>query len=609
MCPEPRRVIMTDDHSDQSDIGIDPACGEQAIDKRILYVGPTMAHFEDLVSGLAGAVGCEAETSAAARVVVCRHVQMCFAGTTEVEEALRLLRTGYFNLVMVDARGAVGRQPDPARAMALLDGMEQAPDVEARYGFHRVVVLVSGMGGDGVDQLIAAFGARRVGRVIRDASDGPCLDGPAAPHRNPAFFRLVADEAMRIMLASRRGKRALCASGGGITGIYFEMGVLKCLSDCLTPSLSEAFDMFFGISAGAVVTGFMANGYSIDEAMGAVAGVRGLRLPPTTLSVFRFEHIDFRGFGWRMVTITRQIGAVLRQALRGRRKVSLESLMIDYSDLLGPPFHGDGFEAMLRRAFEAPGATNDFRRLRKPLYIGATDQDARTHVLFGEDGHDDVPISKAIQASLSINPAFRAAPIQGRYYEDGAVTRTSHFVEAIQKGADLVLIIDPFVPYVSRRPGFAVQRGFLYNIDQNIRTASYTRFEGIRDLVLKQHPHVSCYTFLPRNRLRRLMSVNPMDHRPYLPIWRGAYLSTLERLELLRYRIAGDLAAHGIQLDLSRAQEVAARLRRADAPQLGDFYPDGRFQVRGGSPPVRVLGRSDVRSEVLAAGSTQPSAA
>ena len=43
------------------------------------------------------------------------------------------------------------------------------------------------------------------------------------------------------------------------------------------------------------------------------------------------------------------------------------------------------------------------------------------------------------------------------------------------------------------------------------------------------------YTFLPANRLRKVLSVNPMDHRPYLSIWRGAYLSTLQRIHLLRH--------------------------------------------------------------------------
>jgi hypothetical protein len=76
------------------------------------------------------------------------------------------------------------------------------------------------------------------------------------------------------------------------------------------------------------------------------------------------------------------------------------------------------------------------------------------------------------------------------------------------------------------------------------------------------------------------MSVNPMDHRPFLTIWRGAYLSTLQRLLLVSHRLGGDLAAHGMRFDTARAQEVAARLERARAPTLGDFFPDGCVAIR-----------------------------
>jgi hypothetical protein len=48
----------------------------------------------------------------------------------------------------------------------------------------------------------------------------------------------------------------------------------------------------------------------------------------------------------------------------------------------------------------------------------------------------------------------------------------------------------------------------LCNIDQDIRTisytssTSYTRYETTRNWVLRQHPEVSSYTFVPANRSR-----------------------------------------------------------------------------------------------------------
>ena len=85
------------------------------------------------------------------------------------------------------------------------------------------------------------------------------------------------------------------------------------------------------------------------------------------------------------------------------------------------------------------------------------------------------------------------------------------------------------------------------------------------------------------------MSVNPMDHRPYLSIWRGAYLSTLQRIHLLRHRMCGDLATHGLALDTSRAEAVAARLEAATSVAFADFFPDGKVEVAQGMKASKAL--------------------
>jgi predicted acylesterase/phospholipase RssA len=268
------------------------------------------------------------------------------------------------------------------------------------------------------------------------------------------------------------------------------------------------------------------------------------------------------------------------ETLRGRGRDTAESLFLEYTSLVGAPFHSAEFEVMLRQLLEGSGSKDDFRGLPGELYIGASDQDARHHVLFGSEGYDHVPISKAVRASLSVNPAFSSVPIDGRYYEDGAITRTSNFAEAIKRDATLVFTMDPFVPYVSKLPGVAHRRGVLYNIDQDIRTISFTRFERARNAVLRQHPEVSSYTFLPSNTLRRLLSTNPMDHRPYLEIWRGSYLSALQRIDQLCHRLRGDMAEHGIQLDTTAAEVVAEQLRTTASLSFDDFFVDRNVEIK-----------------------------
>jgi predicted acylesterase/phospholipase RssA len=561
-------------------------------DKRILCHSPSVAGFERLLKELREAA--EIPSIPLDDAVVFDGTRLRWLARDDTTALLDELRERYVNLIVFDLRcpddPCLGRQA--AHAFVTLDALDRSEDVEGRFAFNRILVLLPARPSPAVDQVLLELGVRGVGSVIRER------DGESGR----AFARRLLEQSVQLLRARKTGKRALCASGGGITGLYFELGALKCLDDCLGGGGVNDFDLYFGISAGAVVAGPLAVGYSVDEFMAAVAGVPGGRVAPLDLRLFRLGHVDGRSFAARAFAAARTTLAGAFSAFTGRAAPSKESLLFDYADLIAPPFRADGFERMLREVLSAPGGTNDFRALPRPLFVGATDQDARTHVLFGDELNDAVPISKAIQASLSINPAFSATRIGDRYFEDGAVTRTSNFAEAIRRGATLILVIDPFVPYVAREPGFANRRGMLYNIDQDVRTISYTRYEAARNSVLRRHPEVSSYTFLPANRLRRLMSINPMDHRPYLEIWRGAYLSTYQRLVALQHRLVGDLGVHGFTLDLERANAVAERLSACAVPTFADFFPDGKITLR--RPPL--IG--DVRSPLVASAGVAPAA-
>ena len=250
------------------------------------------------------------------------------------------------------------------------------------------------------------------------------------------------------------GKTALCLSGGGITGLYFELGALKCFEDCCVPGALNDIDLYFGISAGGVVAGMLANGFGVSEFMAGIAGHRGGRIPPLTLNL-----LDASAPGRARAHRAAAPAAGARRhglvgLLRGRLPfVARSRWCSSTATSCTRPSTPTASSRCCGCAFRAPGCSNDFRRLGRRLYIGATDQDRKEHVLFGDPPHDDVPISRAIQASMSLNPVFAPTLIGGRYYEDGAVTRTSNFVEAIHRGADLIFALDPLVPYVSKPAG------------------------------------------------------------------------------------------------------------------------------------------------------------
>jgi predicted acylesterase/phospholipase RssA len=253
--------------------------------------------------------------------------------------------------------------------------------------------------------------------------------------------------------------------------------------------------------------------------------------------------------------------------LKGEDELSVTSLMGAWAVALGPLFDNTEFELVLRKLFTSEGRTNDFRRLDRRLYVGATDQDRRVPVLFGSDGFDHVPISRAVQASTAMHPFFPSVEIDGRRYTDGIVTRTSNLRDAVDRGADLVFVVDPFVPIVSEEPGFNAGHGNMWIMEQDYKTLSYTRFEQARNEILRRNSRVSVYTFVPSNHMRRLMSAqNPFVSRNFHPIVCEAYRSTFRRLQKVAYKLAGELRSHGIALDLEPVEEKVRAL--ADARTL-----------------------------------------
>jgi len=543
--------------------------------KRVLYVGSGVSAFEALIDDMTTAPRAARLPSERYPVLTCRGHEVEIIPVWDTDAAGDALASSYVNLLLVDLRWAEDFESRYANVKKLLVMLDHAEDVEQRYGFHRIVVLISGPDPSRLDDMVLELGAAGVRHVLRQDFR---LELPAWSS-DPEFGARVLGYSVDLTAARRVGKTAICASGGGITGIYFEMGVLKCIDDCLTNCSVNDFNMMFGISAGAVVTSLLSVGYTPDELMAAIARQPGGRVPPLSLSLLRLSHFNHEDMRWRLRAAAGTGARAFWDTLRGRGEETAEALFLEYTSLVGAPFHSSEFEVMLRRILGLAGSRNDFRKLPIELYVGASDQDARSHVLFGAAGYDHVPISRAVQASLSVNPAFSSVHIDGRYYEDGAITRTSNFIEAIRRDATLIITLDPFVPYISKLPGLAHRRGVLYNIDQDIRTISFTRFERARDAALRKHPEVSSYTFLPSNTLRRLLSTNPMDHRPYLEIWRGSYLSALQRIEQLCHRLRGDLAEQGMLLDTAPAHQVAEQLRATRKLSFSDFFPDRVVEI------------------------------
>lgn len=558
----------------------------------VLYLAPVPTSLEELERSVERSSWLNVERDGQVRRWTGSGEDLRFEICSDPLEAAARTRARHYALAVVDCRQVEGVGEEQAAAQekalqAFLDRVRDERDPDRRFPFERIAVLVGGPDLERGDRLVFDAGAHHVGVCLRDRSLGlPECDQDHARKARGQFLHELWDLAHTVVGGRKMGVTALCAAGGGITGIYYELGVLKCLEDSLGGLGAGDFDMYFGISAGAVVSALLANQMQVDELISRFSGDHGDREHDLEIEL-GLRHLDWRGIPGRLESAVAHLRSYVSRVRAGKERFTLTNLGWQLAALVGPLFDASEIERRFARYFGQPGRSNDFRRLPGGrLYIGATDQDAREHVLFGDEGLDHVPISKAVQASSAIHPFFRSVEIEGRYYTDGFVTRTSNLHAAIDRGANLVFVIDPFLPLVTAEAGEAARHGLFWGVLQDYKTVAYTRFERVSDAILRQNPHVTCFTFVPSNRMRRLMGTNPMAGSYFDAIVVEAYRSTYRRFRRLQHIIGPRLAEHGITLDLSVAAQTVARLERRGRPTAAMLLDaSARARATGASAP------------------------
>jgi NTE family protein len=537
------------------------------VDKNALFLAPLKHTFDELCAAVARQEWLMVEREGDAYLWRGRNLCLRIDLATSVEDALKRLDGHFYHLLVVDGRNlpheAGSGELQHQTLFAFLDGLRQERDRERRYPMSRVAVCVGDPNVEVVEKLIFTLGQQHIGACLRDRSLSSLRVGNAKEEAENRLVEQLWQFCNSSLISAESGKKAICMAGGGLPGIYYELGVLKCLNDAFSGVDVRDFEMFFGNSSGAIVASFLANGVAVDELIHNIGDIE--RSWPYKLEV-RWRDLNLMDVPRRLGFLQKNVREQLKATVRGKRDFSVASLVGNYGVLFGPMFANTDIERMLRHQFEKPMRSNDFRKLRGKLFVGATDQDRRDHVIFGDEGFDDVPVSVAVQASTATHPFFPSVEIHGRYYTDGSVTRTSNLSGAVRKGATLVFVVDPFVPLISEQAGYNAKQGNLWLVQQDFKTVAYTRFEQVSEEILRQNPQVSCYTFVPSNRMRELMTQSPVTSRDFDQIVTEAYAGTYRRVSQLEYKLARELEAFGITLDLRPvAVKVEALARRSSA--------------------------------------------
>lgn len=352
----------------------------------------------------------------------------------------------------------------------------------------------------------------------------------------------------------RRARIGLAIAGGGPIGGMYELGTLRALDEALEGVDLTRLDVYVGVSSGAFLASGLANGITTEEMcrIFITGETHTVKFRPETFLRPAFDEYFSR------------LAGLPRVLLRWFDDLARNPFEHDWSELLGrfgaliPAglFGNEAVERFLRDVFAMHGRSNDFRKLKRKLYVIAVELDTGEVVRFGAPGYDAVPISRAVQASSALPGLYPPVEIGGRHYVDGALRRTLHASVAMDEGVDLVLGLNPLVPFDA---SLAQQRGHGQRenlsasglpavLSQTFRTLLRSRMQVGLEKYKTQYPHTDLAVFEPNSDDAEMFFTNIFSYQSRRALTEHAYRATLDDLRTRRAEIEPVLRRHRIRL-------------------------------------------------------------
>lgn len=347
----------------------------------------------------------------------------------------------------------------------------------------------------------------------------------------------------------------LALAGGGPEGAVYEIGALRALDDAIDGLDLNDVDIYVGVSAGAFIASCIANGMSTAQLCRAIVKSEPGEHPfnPET-----FFSPAIRELFSRSLMAPRLAAEAVWDYINHPDDLGLlESLGRLTRALPVGLFDNEPVRKYLERIFAMPGRTDDFRDLGRKLVVVAADLDSGQSVRFGVDGHDHVPISRAVQASTALPGLYPPVPIDGRFYVDGVLLKTLHASVALEAGADLVLCVNPIVPVDTAdavregimRRGHLVNRGLPTVLSQTFRTLVHSRLSVGLNSYEPRYPGTDVILFEPSPDDYRMFFTNIFRFSSRKAVCEHAYRSMLRQLRDRRDELAPVLERHGLRFD------------------------------------------------------------
>ena len=369
-------------------------------------------------------------------------------------------------------------------------------------------------------------------------------------------------------------KIALALAGGGPLGAIYEIGALCALDDSLAGLDFTQLDHYIGVSAGGFIAASLANGISPRELCASFIendSASGDSFDPSWLMAPAYSEFARRG----VMLPGLLMSAFWRLAVQ--RKSFTHALERLGAGLPTGIFSSDPIDLQLTKLFSRPGRTNDFRELKTKLTLVATNLDSAESAPFGRPGWDHVPISQAVQASAALPGLFPPVEIDDQYYVDGALKKTLHASVAMEEGIDLMLCLNPLVPFDATAPQVAkamrrglpaerrtipriVDGGLPAVLSQTFRSMIHSRMALGMKHYERAYPNTDIILIEPDHRDPELYLANTFSYAQRRRLAEHAFQQTRQMLRSNKTGISAKLARHGISLDHDALNDLKRHL-------------------------------------------------
>lgn len=360
---------------------------------------------------------------------------------------------------------------------------------------------------------------------------------------------------MPTQASSHTPRIGLNLAAGGPLGAIYEVGALCALSEALEGIEFTDLDVYVGVSAGGFISAALANKISPREMYDIFITNKS---KDEKLEPGQFLRPAYREYLRGAMALPELVMEAFWQFFTRPREVGVTGAFMQLAHAIPTGlFDNNEIDRFFTKVFTTKGRTNDFRQLQNKLFIVATDLDTGRSVKFGGHGHDHVPISKAVQASAALPGLFPPVEIDGDHYVDGALKKTLHASISLDEKSDLVICINPIVPFDARLAPHGhpnsrdklMRGGLPVVLSQTFRSIIHSRMRVGMQNYARMYEGADVVLFEPSHGDEEMFFSNVFSYADRENMCEHAYQHTRADLRRRADDLEPLLARHGVRLN------------------------------------------------------------